>query len=370
MKRIIIFLLTFCLMGNFCIPVYSAVWKGNVEKTDTIPEKQDVFTGKTDVVEEKEVIKMVVSQVLSTGITMEGDEFFAEVVNDVEGEGGVLLPVGTVAHGYVRNIVDPKRGGRDGWIELKFDSLITPDGREIPIDASMTTKNTPAKAVAKNVGISTGYTVTGGVVGGFTMLNVLGLEAAIASHGYTIAGGAAVGAVIGLGMSLFRKGKNVLISRGDEIKVTMLTNVELPVMTKEAFKPKEIFYDGLEVEIEDIWLVRDPFGIKNTYQLTLDIVNNSDHNFSSFDIAVVNDLNKKFYPSVFYKDSISFADMKAGSHVKGRLYFSVDDPKRRHWLVFYGKSNRKPLAKISIDNAKEELNINFNKRRKKIKKDK
>ena len=353
-------------MLNFGSSAYSAVWRGHAEKTDTIPEKQEIFTGETAVVEEKKEIKMVVSQVLSTGLTMEGDEFFAEITNDVEGKGGVLLPVGTVAHGYVRNIVDPKRGGRDGWIELSFDSLITPDGREIPVKASMTTKNTPAKAIAKSVGVSTGYTVTGSVVG-FTMLNLFGLEAAIASHGYTILGGAAAGAVMGLTMSLIRKGKNVLISRGDEIKVTLQTNVELPVMDKEALKPKEVFYDGLDVKIDDIWLVKDPFGVRNTFQLTLDITNNSDQNFSTFTIAVVNDLHRKYYPSLFYKDSISFSDMKKGSHVKGRLYFSVDDPKRRHWLVFYSKTTRKPLARISLDNVKKELNVNFDKRRKKHK---
>lgn len=367
MKKTGIFYLLLCFMLSFCSPAYSAVWRGHAEKTDTVPEKQEIFTGETAKVEQKEVIKMVVSQVLSTGLTMEGDEFFAEITNDVEGNGGVILPVGTVAHGYVRNIVDPKRGGRDGWIELSFDTLITPDGREIPIKATMTTKNTPQKAIAKNIGISTGYTVTGGVVGGFTMLNMLGLEAAIASHGYTIIGGAAAGAVMGLTMSLFRKGKNVLISRGDEIKVTMQTNVELPVMNKEALKQKEVFYDGLDVKIEDIWLVKDPFGIKNTFQITLDIKNNSDQNFSTFTIAVVNDLHRKYYPSLFYKDSLSFSDMKKGSHVRGRLYFSVDDPKRQHWLVFYSKTTRKPLARISLDNAKKELKINFDRRRKKIK---
>ena len=164
------------------------------------------------------------------------------------------MPVGTLAHGTVRNIVDPKRGGRDGWIEVKFDTLITPDGREIPINASMTTKNSAPKAIAKTVGIDTAYTVTGSVVGGFTALNVLGLEAAIASQGYTILGGAAAGAVLGLGMSLIRKGKGVLISRGDEIKVTIQSDVELPVMKKEAFKQQEMKYEGLDVKILDLWL--------------------------------------------------------------------------------------------------------------------
>ena len=154
MKKILGLFLVFCMLQ--VAPVFAAVWRGHAEINDERePQKEQIFTGKVDKIETKEVVKMVVSQVLQGGTTMEGDEFFAEVSNDVEGGGGVLLPVGTLAHGTVRNIVDPKRGGRDGWIEVKFDTLITPDGREIPINASMTTKNSAPKAIAKTVGIDT-----------------------------------------------------------------------------------------------------------------------------------------------------------------------------------------------------------------------
>lgn len=370
MKKFIVFLLLFCLLQEFFLPAaYSAVWNGHAEYTD-VKEKPEteIFTGKVDKIEEKEVIKMVVSQVLQGGTTLEGDEFFAEVSSDVQGEGGVLLPIGTLAHGTVRNITDPKRGGRDGWIEVKFDYLITPDGREIPINASMTTKNSKSKAIAKTVGIDSAYTVTGSVVGGFAALNFLGLETAIASQGYTILGGMAAGAVLGLGMSLVRKGKNVLISRGDEIKVTIHSEIELPVINSEVFVQKEQLYDGLDIKISDIWLVKDPFGVRNTFELTLDVKNISNKDFSAFDVAVVNDVHRKFYPSLFYKDAMPFSKMKSGTKVSGKLYFAVDDPKRTHWLVFYDKMTRKPLAKISINNAQKNLNIDFDKKRNKKKK--
>lgn len=369
MKKFLGLFLIFCLLQEFALPSVGAVWHGHAEVTDEkVPQKEKIFTGKVDKIESKDVVKMVVSQVLQGGTTMEGDEFFAEVSSDVEGEGGVLLPVGTLAHGTVRNIVDPKRGGRDGWIEVKFDSLITPDGREILIEASMTTKNSPQRAIAKTVGIDTAYTVTGSLVGGVSALNLFGLEAAVASQGYTILGGLAAGAVMGLGLSLVRKGKGVLISRGDEIKVTIHSDVELPVMTRDAFKQQEMLYDGLNVDIFDIWLVKDPFGVRNTFQISMNVENTSDHDFSAFDVAVVNDVNRKFYPALFYNDSMSFSKMKSGTRVSGRLYFSVDDPKRPHWLVFYDRVSRKPLAKISLDNAKQKLNVNFDGKRKKIKK--
>lgn len=364
MKKIISFLLIFLMLQQSSLPVFSAVWRGHAEITDIKQQEQaEIFTGEIDKIEQKEVVKMVVSQVLQGGTTFEGDEFFAEISADVEGNGGILLPVGTLAHGTVRNITDPKRGGRDGWIEVRFDSLITPDGREIPIDATMTTKNSAPKSVAKTIGVDSAYTVTGSVVGGFTALNIFGIEGAVASNGYTILGGLAAGAAMGLVMSIARKGKDVLISRGDEIKVTMMTDLELPVIKQDAFKQQEMFYNGLDVDIVDVWLVKDPFGVRNTFELTLEIQNASDQNFSAFDVAVVNDMNRKFYPALFFNDAMPFSKMKSGTQVKGKLYFSVDDPKRKHWLVFYDRTTRKSLAKISIDNAKQKLNINFDKKR-------
>jgi hypothetical protein len=364
MKRLFSIVLIFVFLQEFALSAYGAVWQGHAEVTDKKKtENEKIFTGQVEKIEQKEVVKMVVSQVLQGGTTMEGDEFFAEVSSDVEGGGGVLLPIGTLAHGTVRNIVDPKRGGRDGWIEVKFDSLITPDGREIPINASMTTKNSAAKTVAKTVGVDTAYTVTGSLVGGYTAFSLFGLEAAIASQGYTILGGLAAGAAMGLVMSIVRKGKGVLISRGDEIKVTIQSDIQLPVIKKEAFKQKEITYNGLDVVINDIWLVKDPFGERNTFELDLDIINNSNQNFTAFDVALENDMHRKFYPALFYKDAMPFSDMKTGTGVKGKMYFAVDDPKRPHWLVFYSKINRKPLAKISLDNAKMRLGVDFNKKR-------
>ena len=58
-----------------------------------------------------------------------------------------------------------------------------------------------------------------------------------------------------------------------------------------------------------------------------------------------------------YKNSLAMKNIKRGESVSGILSFSVDNPKREHWLVFYDKRTRKPLAKISINNAMKDLKI-------------
>ena len=82
---------------------------------------------------------------------------------------------------------------------------------------------------------------------------------------------------------------------------------------------------------------------------------------------MVSDLHNSFNPSIFtdYKNSLAMKTIKRGENVSGILSFSVNDPKREHWLVFYDRRNHKPLAKISIDNAKKDLHITTLKKSKK-----
>ena len=272
--------------------------EGKVE-LDKNNENQKMFTGETKEVQKGTSLKMTVSQVISSGYTQQGDEFFAEVANDLTAPNGVVVPAGTIAHGKVTRVEGSKRLGRDAYINLDFDYLITPDGREIPIKASMTTKRSAAISVAKVALQDTGYTVAGGVIGGYLALEYLGLPAAIASHGYTVAGGAAIGGVVGATASLVRKGGEALIQPGDEINVKVGEALHLPVMSNDAFKDKELFLDGLNVIITDYKLEADPFGEMNTITLTLDIDNKTDKTFSTFDLALVNDYKSVYYASPF-----------------------------------------------------------------------
>lgn len=354
--------------GNIFNIAYCAenVFQGHAEKTEQKQQQSELFTGNVDTLDQKDVIKMTVSQVLDVSFSQEGDEFFAEVTNEVSGVKGVIIPKGTVAHGRIKQTSAAKRLGRDGWLDLDFDYLITPDGREIPIEGKMSTKLHPVAAAGKIVATDLGYTAAGGVVGGFLALNWLGLEAAIASQGYTVAGGAAVGATIGLGASLYRKGKDVLISPGDEIRVKINTSIPLPVYKDTALLQHELYCEGLEVKINNIQYENDPFGEANTITLSLSITNMSKMTFSSFDLALVNDYNSIFHPSIFGDTKLMFTQIKPGDRVAGRVSFSVDNVKRKFWLTFYDRKSQKAVAKISIDNAYRKVSDKVKKKNEKV----
>lgn len=354
-------------LTNIAYCATEKTFQGHAEKTDKKTINQsELFTGKVENIDKKDILKMTVSQVLDGSFSQEGDEFFAEVTDDVSGGSGVVIPAGTVAHGKIRQSSGAKRLGRDGWIDLDFDYLMTPDGREIPIEGQMSTKMHPLTATSKIIATDLGYTAVGGVAGGIMALNMFGLEAAIASQGYTVAGGAAIGGTIGLCASLYRKGKDVLISPGDEIRVKVNTSVPLPVYKESALLQHELEYPGLEVKISNITYEKDPFGELNTITMTLSIKNLSNTTFSGFDMALINDYNSVFHPSIFGDTSLMFKQIAPGDRTAGRISFSVDNVKRKFWLTFYDRKNRKPVAKISVDNAYRKISSKTKKRNENI----
>ncbi len=350
------FISTF-IMLSFMVSPALAVIEGRIEQTDSNEQQLDekLYTGEVETIKEEQKIKMTVSQVLSSGYTIEGDEFFATVSQDVKSDKGLLIPKGSIAHGKVKYMQDAKNLGRDGYIEMDFDYLVTPDGRQIPIAASISTKENVAKGTMKNIAKGAGYTVMGGVVGGVAALNILGIEAAVLSQGYTLAGGAALGGVAGLTMAVLKKGDSVLIEPGDELELTVMSDLELPVFQKHAFRQEELRLEGLNVRINSVTFDRDPFGEDNVISLSIGIDNFSEYTFSAFDIALVNDLKAVFFPSPFGDTSLWFKNISTGDREVGKLSFSVNDRDKKHWLVFYDKRTKKPLAKYSIDNAKVDL---------------
>jgi len=367
MKKILSSILIILMLAQSAFVSAMEPLKGSVTENDQYQQMQeDLFTGKVETLNKKEIINMTVSQVLDSSYSVEGDEFFAEVTDDVYGDKGIIIPKGTYAHGKLTNTTAPGHFGKSASLDLSFDYLVTPDGREIPIEGNMSTKLHPVAEGAKIVAQDVGYTVAGGAVGGLMALNWLGLEAAIASQGYTLAAGAAAGGVAGLGIALIRKGNHVLIAPGDEIKVRINTSMDLPVYKEEALKQEEVLYDGLKISINDVKHEKDPFGEVNTITLTVLISNMSDKTLSGFDMALVNDYNAKFSPSIFGSTKLMFRQIKPGDKLVENVSFAVDNINRKFWLTFYDRKNSQVITKISVDNAYRNLPEKVKNKNKKV----
>ena len=159
-----------------------------------------------------------------------------------------------------------------------------------------------------------------------------------------------------------------MIAPGDEIKVKILSDVELPVYREEALKQEEIKFPGLDIRIVNILYEKDPFGEVNTITLSLSISNMSKKAFSGMDLALVNDYNAVFNPSIFGDTKLLFSQLKPGDRFAGKISFAVNNVKQSYWLVVNDRATNKPIAKVSLDNAYKKVSKDVKKRNEKMRK--
>ncbi len=348
-KRILIIFLLFAhLSGAVCAT--EDVLKGRIESKEG---QSELFVGTFHKLDKKDVVKMTVSKILDTNLIKEDDEFFAEVVEDVEADDGIVIPQGSLAHGKIVKVKTAKRLGRHASLDLVFDYLVTPDGREIPIEGKMTTRKHPAVEASSAIGTNIVYTLAGGTTGGLLALNLFGIGGAISTQGTTIAAGAAFGGTIGLGASLYSKGKDVLISQEDEIQVKISTPTALPVYKKEAFFQQELSEEGLGVKINNVAYKESLYGNVDIIELSLSVSNKTNKTFSIFDLTLANNFNTVYYPDVFSNDKLYSLKIAPGAEFSFVIPFCVDNVKNKFWLIFSDK--KKVAAKISVDNAYKQM---------------
>ena len=94
----------------------------------------------------------------------------------------------------------------------------------------------------------------------------------------------------------------------------------------------------------------------------------SDTSFSGMDIALMNDSNAIFNPSIFGDTNLVFTQFKPVDRKAGKISFAVNNVKQSYWLVVNDRSINKPIMKISLDNAYKKVSEDIKKRNNKIKK--
>lgn len=294
------------------------------------------------------MLDMVLSTEIEAGENAEGDEFFGKMIRDVLVDGQVVIPRGTVVHGVLSTIQEPKRAGRNGYINTRFDYLTTPDGRKITIEGSSTTRDSKGKAAAKVVGRAAGFTAIGGVVGTVIALQVGGLAGAAASHGSTLAGGAAIGGATGLTIAMLMKGKSVMLPSGTEMKVALSEPLKLPTMAMPDESAEDFSAPGLKVKVTGMRIDRHLSGDMTEMTLTLDILNETKYTFSMFDMGLEDELGHLILPSPLGDTGVLLSKITPDSHLTSNITFSVYNVKMRHKLVFFKPFSREPLAKLAL----------------------
>lgn len=153
------------------------------------------------------------------------DEVTARIAENVIVGGDILLPAGSTVIGIISEIHPARRLHRAGKIRIEFKNITTPEGKQVPIVASILTRGGLLKGK---------YTKKTALIAGATLVGPLaaGVGAGLAAEGGPLGAtvGGALGALAGIGLFAFQRGNMVDIKAGEEL------NIEL---TEEALIPSE-----------------------------------------------------------------------------------------------------------------------------------
>ena len=118
-SRFFILAITFCFITSNAI---AAPLRGDA-KTKRIP------AGTT--------FQLEFLQPVSTFSGSGGDSFVATLRNEQTAGTSVVLPAGTVVRGSISEVKTAKRFSRGAKLYLDFDHVVTPTGRQIPLDMAV-----------------------------------------------------------------------------------------------------------------------------------------------------------------------------------------------------------------------------------------
>ena len=181
-------------------------------------------------------------QPVSTFSGSEGDSFVAMLKNEQVAESSVILPAGTVVRGSISEVKTAKFFSRGAKLYLDFDHVVTPTGRQIPLEMAVAQydKIYYDGGLYKNLGygeaVQANYerakeiliqATDYGMKAGDTAPGLQYITAPFCAIGGFFGG---VGYFIGDSVAdIFRKGQDVYINSGDIMNVKLINPIDIPV---------------------------------------------------------------------------------------------------------------------------------------------
>ena len=181
-------------------------------------------------------------QPVTTFSGSEGDSFSAILKNEQSTKDNIILPLGSVIRGSVSNVNTAKHFSRGAKLYLDFDHVVTPNGRQIPLEMAVAQYDNIYYdgALYKNLGYgeavknnyNRGVEITKnatnyGIKAGESAPGIQYLTAPICAIGGFFGG---VGYFIGDSIAdMFRKGQDVYINKGDVLNVKLISPIDVPV---------------------------------------------------------------------------------------------------------------------------------------------
>lgn len=163
-------------------------------------------------------IRVSMDNAVNSKVARVNDTFTATVAAPVVVNETTVLPIGTIIEGRVTKVRRAALGGKNGSLEVEFQTLKFANGAQRKIEGLLV-RELKAESSARIANVLTviGGTAIGAVAGAVSKVN----------NGALI--GAGVGAGAGTSVAFLRKGKNVGIKADEEFEIKLTRAVTLPV---------------------------------------------------------------------------------------------------------------------------------------------
>lgn len=202
----------------------------------TTKKEGKVLQGYIRVVPTGTKVPIIMDTAVDSDTSQEGDEFSARTAEDLTIDGSTVVPAGSIIRGRIAQLNSPRALNRSGSVALKFDTVTTPDNRQIPLVANLVARGgvVHARRGMKDIALDTGTVMLPTLAGlGIGLLaggsGSSGSSSSIGRGGGAVIG-AGVGIAVGVAVLLAKKGKKVDVRPGDELKIELAEDLRMPMM--------------------------------------------------------------------------------------------------------------------------------------------
>jgi len=162
-------------------------------------------------------IQLSMDSEIGSRVSSVDDTFTTTVAAPIKVRNAVVLPAGTVIEGRVTKVSSARAGGRNGRMEIRFETIRFPNNVKRRIDGLLVNELKARPSGTTNVLAILGVTAAGAILGAVSK----------AENGALIGGG--IGAGAGSAVALLKKGRDVYIRTDEEFEIELKSEVTLPV---------------------------------------------------------------------------------------------------------------------------------------------
>lgn len=288
---------------------------------------------------------------LNLKITAENALDYSLSVNDEN----VFIPRDTKFTGYISEIEPPKSFNRKGFYKVTFENAICPDGENIYLKSNIMSRSEgEIYNPFHHLGKTTLSLLGGTLVGTLFSYGLGGLGLTLATHGYSLAAGGALGGFIGTLSGITGNGKAATIEPGSDLIIAPLDEISIEQLKQITCKNLQEENQASNSEKADLKILsvkeKKDFSGETAFKIEIKFTNNSDENYRLSNFFLRDSQGKEYDTSFINVDDEIFIDFPPKQTKIAILEFFVDHPKASHWLVLKNKTLSDEIGSWKVNN--------------------